>query len=79
MQSAFQQANRSWRMRGLYDNLFRMWAAEGGAEFAVFTYTGPFSKWGSWGLLERQDQDPNTAPKYQAVMQYIAAEAAASG
>ena len=41
--------------------------------FVNFMSTSDPSKWGSWGILEYQNQDPATAPKYNAVMVFIAA------
>jgi hypothetical protein len=40
-----------------------------------FTDLGAFGSWGCWGLMEFQDQDPKTAPKYQAMQEFIAANA----
>jgi hypothetical protein len=37
----------------------------------LFSSMGKPSKWGSWGLLESVDQDPETAPKWQAVREYL--------
>jgi hypothetical protein len=38
---------------------------------------GHYSKWGSWGLLESEKQDPDTSPKYQAVLELLGKEARA--
>jgi hypothetical protein len=66
-----QAANRDPRMRELYLADQENWRAAGGRLFAFFTSVGLPSKWGSWGLLEWSDQDPATAPKYQAVLELL--------
>ncbi len=48
------------------------WKRAGGDLFAVFSSTGRYSKWGSWGVVEAHDQDPATAPQYQALIEFIA-------
>ena len=30
-----------------------------------------YGKWGSWGILENQDQNPAGAPKYQAIIEFM--------
>jgi len=47
------------------------WEQAGGKLFAVFSSTGRYSKWGSWGVLEHHGQDPATAPKYKAMVQFM--------
>jgi hypothetical protein len=67
----FHAANRDPRMKDLYLEDLASWKAAGGKLFAVFSRVAQPSKWGSWGLLESEAQDPQTAPKYQAVMEFI--------
>lgn len=64
-------ANRDPLMKDLYRDYFRGWKDAGGDLLMVFSSTGRPSKWGSWGALESQTQDPATAPKYQAVQEFI--------
>lgn len=66
-----QAANRDPRMKDLYREDFASWQAAGGKLFAVFSSVSRPSKWGSWGLLEAENQDPATAPKYQAVLEFL--------
>jgi hypothetical protein len=63
----FKAANRSPRMYSLYTRYLQNWIAAGGDLFLHFTDVGGYTKWGSWGALEYQDQDPATAPKFQAI------------
>ena len=37
----------------------------------LFSSVSRPSKWGSWGLLESENQDPATAPKYQAALEFL--------
>jgi hypothetical protein len=54
-------------MTSLYSTYLQNWVTAGGDVFLHFTDVAPDSKWGNFGSLEDQDQDPNTAPKYQAL------------
>jgi hypothetical protein len=67
----FHEANRHPGMKDLYRQNLKDWQTEGGALFCVFSSAGTYSKWGSWGLLEYPGQDVQTAPKYQAVREYL--------
>jgi hypothetical protein len=66
----FEQANRSPRMESVYTQYLQNWAASGGDVLVHFNDVGAFTKYGNWGALEYQDQDPNTAPKYRALMTF---------
>jgi hypothetical protein len=48
------------------------WVSAGGDLLIHFNETGPWTKYGSWGALEYQDQDPATAPKFQALSAFAA-------
>ena len=48
------------------------WKEAGGGMFCTFSSMSRSSKWGNWGLLEYADDDPRQAPKYQAVLEFIA-------
>jgi hypothetical protein len=67
----FHAANRHEGMGDLYRRHLKDWAEAGGGLFCVFSSTGRYSKWGSWGLLEYAGQDPATAPKYRAIRDYL--------
>jgi hypothetical protein len=73
MTAVFKAANRSSRMTALYAQYLQNWVSAGGDMFVHFTDVTAYSKYGSWGSLEYQDQDPNTAPKYQALMTFATA------
>ena len=70
--SLFKAANRSPRMTALYAQYLQNWITAGGDMFVHFTDVTSFTKYGNFGALEYQDQDPNTAPKYQALMTFAA-------
>ena len=61
------QANRSSRMHGLYAQYLSQWRELGGGTLAMFSSGGAVSKWGSWGLVEYEDQPIAQTPKYLAV------------
>ncbi len=67
----FIAANRAPAMKDVYLDYLRAWSDAGGGLFMVFSSMGAPSKWGSWGILEYEGQDPATAPKYQAVMEAL--------
>lgn len=57
MASLFVAANRDARMGAAYASyLANAWQAEGGELFVHFTAAGTYSKYGSWGAVERSDQ-----------------------
>ena len=68
----FEAVNRNPRMRDVYAKYLNMWQASGGKLLNQFVDVSKFSKYGSWGALEYQDQDPNTSPKYLGLMDFIA-------
>ena len=72
----FTAANRSSRMRDLYLTYFEMWDTLGGSLFAQFSSLCSPGVYGAWCVLENVDQDPATAPKYQALLELIAAHPA---
>ena len=61
----FHAANRHPGMEAVYAQDLKQWFDLGGDTFAVFSSVGRYSKWGSWGLLERWDQADG--PKLRAV------------
>ncbi len=72
MTSLFKGANRSTRMTALYTQYLANWVAAGGDMFVQYSDVTSFTKYGSWGSMEYQDQDPATAPKYQSLMTFAA-------
>ncbi len=71
LQDLFIAANRHPRLYDLYQEHLKNWFAAGGDLFTVFSNVGRPSKWGSWGLLEYQEQPVEQAPKYRAVIDFI--------
>ncbi|BHH82420.1 PKD domain-containing protein [Desulforhopalus sp. 52FAK] len=54
-------------MGALYEKYLNYWFANVGNVFANFSYVTRPSKYGSWGILEYQDQPIEEAPKFQAI------------
>ena len=63
----FAAVNRHPRMYDLYRKHLNHWFAEGGGLYGVFSFVGAPSKWGSWGVLEYQDQPASQSHKYRAL------------
>jgi hypothetical protein len=68
MVALFSAANRSPRMYALTTRHLEHWFAEGGGLYVAFNYVYAPTKYGSWGLLEYQDQPLRDAPKYRAIL-----------
>ena len=64
-------ANEDARMYTQYQEYFSVWFANGGGLMVMFENVYFPTKYGSWGLLEYQDQPISDAPKYRATMDYI--------
>lgn len=60
------EANRDERMYDLFLQMFNVWFSNGGKLFVGFLYVEVPSKYGSWGILEYQNQSLSEAPKYRA-------------
>jgi hypothetical protein len=73
LNTLFDAANRDPRMGQLYTSYLNGWRQRGGRMFVHFVNVSRYSRFGRWGALEYQDQDPATSPKYQALMGFIAA------
>ena len=58
-------------MKQLYLDYLQGWKDSGGTMMAIFSSTGRYSKWGSWGLMEYHGQPAADAPKYQAVLEFL--------
>lgn len=61
--------NRDPRMGEMYTYYLDQWYAAGGKTMTLFNDTGPYSKWGFWGLKESYQDD--NAPKFRAVQSYL--------
>jgi hypothetical protein len=70
MTKLFQAANRHPRMGALYGKYLDAWAANGGDLMCIFSSTGAWSKWGSWGLAEFQDSRAADYPKLAATLRW---------
>jgi hypothetical protein len=70
--AVFKAANRGSRMNPLYVQYLQNWVAAGGDMFVHYSDVGGYAKYGNFGALEYQDQDPNTSPKYQALTTFAA-------
>jgi len=59
-------------MGELYREYLKYWfdTANSGL-FVNFSYVSPPGQYGSWGILEYQDQPISEAPKYQALIDII--------
>jgi len=73
LEGLFHAANRHPRMKALYLDYLTGWRQNGGTMAAIFSSLGTRSKWGSWGLLEYHGQPTAEAPKYEAVIEFLAA------
>jgi hypothetical protein len=58
-------ANRDTAMYGLYCDYFDFWYGNVGNLFCHFSSTQRYTKWGSWGLMENQQDTLN--PKYRSL------------
>ncbi len=65
-------ANRDPRMGGIYTRMFNTWYALNNDLFVAYSYVGTYSRYGSWGALEWQDQPVANAPKFKAIADYLA-------
>jgi len=70
LMNLFIEANRDPRMGELYKTHLKNWFDNGGGLYVVFSFVGKPSKWGSWGVLEAQDQPAEKAPKYKAIVDF---------
>ncbi len=64
------QANAHPRMGELYRRYFDEWTRLGGGLFCHYASVGSWSKWGSWGLLQYEDEKPGDSPKFVATMEW---------
>jgi len=74
MTRLFAALNRHPQMRQLYTQYLHQWQVAGGGLLCHFADVTPYTRYGSWGALEYQNQDLRTAPKYQALLDFIHAD-----
>ncbi len=65
-------ANRDARMGPIYQSYLESWKDNGGELFALFGLSGTYTRFGSWGIVERLGQTPRP-PKAQAILDFNAA------
>jgi len=69
--SLFVGLNRSTAIAPLYRTYLNRWrAATGNALMMHFTDVGPYTRWGSWGALERPEQAAAGTPKYAELRRF---------
>jgi hypothetical protein len=73
MTALFVSAHSNPRMRDVYGEYYGQWVGVGGDMMNQYNDIGGWSKWGLWGSLQYVTQDPATSPKYQGLMDFIAA------
>jgi hypothetical protein len=69
----FAAANRHPRMRDLMNEFYGFWVSSGGDTMNHYNDVGNWSMYGFWGALEYIGQPAASAPKYQALLDFIAA------
>jgi hypothetical protein len=67
----FAAANRHPRMGEISRRHYQNWFAAGGGVYVAFVYVEGQNKFGSWGVLEFQDQPIADAPKYKAILDVL--------
>ena len=65
--SVLHNANRDARMQDRYREYLIALEEEGVDLFVNFAHIGEWSQWGSWGVLEYQEQPATQAPKWRAI------------
>jgi hypothetical protein len=68
----FMAVNRNPRMYDLYVKHLANWSESGGGLYVAYNNVSRATKWGSWGVLEFQDQPVEDAPKYRALLSAFA-------
>ncbi len=71
--SLFAAAARDPGMGDVYTHLLDVWKQSGGTLFNQFVDVSPYTVFGQWGLLEYQDQNLESSPKYKAMVDWIKA------
>ncbi|MBC8131355.1 MAG: hypothetical protein H7X95_00130 [Deltaproteobacteria bacterium] len=63
-------------MKSIYTTYLNTWRNNGGELLFLLGYVQRHGRHGYWGMLERQDQPLNEAPKFAAALQFIAKQPA---
>ncbi len=71
LSALFDTFNRDPRIKELYASSLAGWKQAGGELFVHFTDASTFSKWGRWGALEYVTQPRASAPKFDAIQNFI--------
>lgn len=66
----FYRANADVRMGDIYTKSLMAWAQIGGDLTCSYHSVGTWSRWGSWGLLQRYDDVIANSPKFKATIQW---------
>ncbi|MDP8567758.1 hypothetical protein [Methylophilus aquaticus] len=66
----FSKANAHPRMGKLYSRYLKDWEQSGGGLLCAFSSMSVWSKWGSWGLLERPTDNPEQSAKFKSVVEW---------
>ena len=70
----FEETTRHPQMKAIYLDQLNGWKDAGGDVFVAFNYLQTWADHGRWGVLERQDQPTQEAPKYDALIEFIDAQ-----
>ena len=70
VEALFKAANADPRMEQVYDRYHAAWANAGGGLMCHFSSVTAWGKYGSWGLLQYADDDPEQSPKLRAVRRW---------
>lgn len=70
MTAQFAAANRDTAMGQLYAQYLQNWVSSGGDLFVHYSDIAADSRYGNFGALEYQDQDPGTSPKYMVLQSF---------
>jgi hypothetical protein len=65
-------ANREPRMQQIYAQYLNLWAANGGSVINQFEDIDTWGVFGFWGSLEYVGEPADSAPKYQALVDFAA-------
>ena len=66
----FLDANNDPRMHDIYARYYQAWTEAGGDLICHYNSVEGWSKWGSWGLFQYEDEDPNSSAKYRASIEW---------
>ncbi|KQU53217.1 hypothetical protein ASG67_10430 [Sphingomonas sp. Leaf339] len=69
-QARLEAMNRDPAMEGIYRQYLTDWQALTGDLFVLYSATGPFSKYGAWGLREYAGQPLSETPKLRGVLDF---------